>query len=64
MFHTIGDSHASNIHSAWKYFGDLIQCHHIGTCLAYSFGKEPLKRINLNKYNIKNNDYIFLFRRN
>ena len=58
MFHTIGDSHASNIHSAWKIFENKIKSHHIGPCLAYSFGRDKLKRINLQKLGIQENDIV------
>ena len=60
MFHTIGDSHASNIHSAWKVFGNKIISHHIGPCLAFSFGRDKLKRINFKKLKIQENDTVCL----
>lgn len=49
--HTIGDSHS--------YFGwTNIKNHHLGPILCYTFGKENLKRCNLNNFNISNNDTI------
>jgi len=57
MIHTIGDSHASNIISGWKDCKN-IQSHHIGPVLCYSFGKEKLKRCDIRKFGIKNNDTI------
>ena len=59
--HTIGDSHASNILSGWKDC-DNIKPHHLGPMLCYSFGKEVLKRCNIENFNIKDNDtVIFCF---
>ena len=52
VIHTFGDSHACN---GW---GTLIEKHHLGPILAYSFGKEKLNRCDISKYNVKNGDTI------
>lgn len=50
--HTFGDSHASNIHSGWKDCTNVIS-QHLGPILCYSFGKDKLKRCNIQKLWIK-----------
>jgi len=57
LIHTIGDSHASNIHSGWRECKNVIT-HHIGPILCYSFGKEKLDRIDIRNYGINDGDSI------
>lgn len=55
--HTFGDSHASDKHSGWKDCKN-IKAHHIGPVLCYSFGRDKLKKIDISKFGIKNNEII------
>lgn len=50
--HTIGDSHS---HNGWN---EIIQSHHLGPVLCYSFGKEKLHRCDIRNFDIKDGDTI------
>ena len=52
VIHTFGDSHAN---FGW---GNNIKKHNINSSLCYSFGKKKLQRIDIRKFNVKNNDTI------
>jgi len=52
VIHTFGDSHAN---FGW---GDDIKKHNINSSLCYTFGKKKLQRIDIRKFNVKNNDTI------
>jgi len=52
VIHTFGDSHAN---FGW---GNDIKKHNINSSLCYSFGKKKLQRIDIRKFNVKNNDTI------
>jgi len=49
--YTVGDSHAINGFNGYKV-------HHLGPILCYSFGKDKLKRCDISKFNMQNNDTI------
>lgn len=49
--HTVGDSHC---YAGWTG----VISHHLGPVLCYSFGKEPLERCDLRKYDLKEGDTI------
>jgi len=49
--HTVGDSHAINGFNQFK-------THHLGPIPCYSFGKDKLKRCDISKFNMQNNDTI------
>jgi hypothetical protein len=51
VIHTVGDSHSK---FGWKN----VVCHHIGSVLCYSFGKENLARCDISKFDLKNDDTI------
>tara|TARA_B100002051_G_C16684633_1_gene611898 strand:- start:878 stop:1513 length:636 start_codon:yes stop_codon:yes gene_type:complete len=55
-YHTFGDSHSQS------FPFDVDNIHWIGPVLCYSFGKENLKRCDISKFNVKDNDtVIFCF---
>lgn len=60
MIHTIGDSHSSTKYSGWKHCKNVIS-HHIGPVLCYSFGIEPLKRIDVKAINDINDGDTIIF---
>ena len=51
--HTFGDSHSCNGWNGLYNFN-----HHLGPVLCYSIGKDGLNRLNITKFNVKNNDII------
>ena len=53
VIHTFGDSHSLN---GWNNCNVI--SNHLGPILCYSFGIDKLKRCNIKKFNIKNNDTI------
>ncbi len=55
--HVFGDSHASDKISGWKDCLD-IESHYLGPILCYSFGQEKRKRLDINKYDIKDDDIV------
>jgi len=52
QIHTFGDSHSN---FGWD---NSILKHYVNSILCYSFGKEPLKRCDIRKYGLKNDDII------
>lgn len=58
--HTFGDSHSRTDGVAgWDFCDDVIS-HWLGAILCYSFGRDKLKRCNINKdeYNLKDGDTV------
>ncbi len=51
MIHTVGDSHSAN---GWTG----VVSHHMGPLLCYSFGKEPLNRIDIRHFNLSEGDTL------
>ncbi len=54
MIHTFGDSHCCGAFACFPQ----IKIHHLGPVLAYSFGKDKLKRLNIKDYDVKENDTV------
>lgn len=54
MIYTFGDSHAR---IGWPHH-KWLKLYEIGPILAYSFGKEKLKRLNIVNFNVKENDTV------
>ena len=54
MIHTFGDSHAR---FGWPFYENL-KLHEIGPILAYSFGVDKLKRLDISNFNVKDGDVV------
>lgn len=57
MIHVIGDSHASDIYSGWKDCSN-VKSHYLDSTLCYNIGMEGLKRLDIRKLPIGNEDIL------